>query len=331
MISAGIRQLVQNEGVDVIRIAHADPFDGYFLPHSPRQDPHRILSKAQSLIIAGIYIGGFNLPEWDNPTIGRTSHLFLSGFFCSVVEPLKSIASFLHEQGFSAVICDDFQPDGSILPLKLTAVRAGVGWQGKNTLLISPDYGSFLALGGIITDAPLEADEGMEKDRCGKCRACQEACPTNALDEPYRLNRKRCLSHLLSEESLPHETYQLTGNKVLDCEVCQLVCPWNKRHLEEPLVTERIRLFRQKLITLNSLFKLSNLARMTGVGYDEFVGPYRTTVPYTVFRRNVIAALGHSNDHGVIPLVQSALEDSDPEIQGFAKISMNSLQQSTKK
>jgi epoxyqueuosine reductase QueG len=70
---------------------------------------------------------------------------------------------------------------------------------------------------------------------------------------------------------------------------------------------------------------------MTEAGYDEFVGAYRTTIPYRVFRRNVIAALGHSNDHGVIPLVQSALEESDPEIRGFAKISMNSLQQSTKK
>jgi len=153
-------------------------------------------------------------------------------------------------------------------------------------------------LGGIITDAPLEADEGMEKDRCGKCRACQESCPTSALDEPYRLNRERCVSHLLSEESLPHEAYQFVGNKVLDCEVCQLVCPWNKRHLEEPLVTERIRLFRQKLITLNSFFKLTNLARMTEAEYDEFIRPYRTTIPYRIFRRNVIAALGHSNDQG---------------------------------
>jgi epoxyqueuosine reductase len=327
VLSSGIRQRAKNEGIDILRVAHADPFAGYLLPHSPRQDPHRTLSRAHALILAGIYIGGFTFPEWDNPTIGRTSHLFLSGFFCSVVEPLKSIASFLREQGFSAVICDDFQPHGSILPLKLTAVRAGVGWQGKNTLLISPDYGSFLALGGIITDTPLEADEGMEKDRCGKCRACQEACPTNALDEPYRLNRKRCLSHLLSEESLPQEAYQFTGNKVLDCEVCQLVCPWNKKHLEEPLVSERTRIFRQKSTPLKRLFKLSNLARMTEAGYREFVGPYRTTVPYRVFRRNVIAALGHSKDHGVIPLVQSALEEDDPEIQGFAKMSMNSLQQ----
>jgi len=331
MIYERIRELAKNEGIDIIRITHADRFEGYLLPYSPRQDPHRTLAEARFLIIAGIYIGGFDLPEWANPTIGRTSHLFLSGFFCDVVKPLKSISSFLHEQGFSAVICDDFQPERSILPLKLAAVRAGLGWQGKNTLLISPDYGSFLALGGIITDARLQPDEGMEKDRCGKCRACQDACPTSALDEPYRLNRGRCLSHLLSEESLPRETYPFMGNKVLDCEVCQLVCPWNKRHLEEPLATERIRLFRQRLITLNSVFKLTNLARMTEAGYHEFISPYRTTIPYKVFRRNVIAALGHSNDREVIPWIQSALEDSDAEIRDFAKISMNSFQQSMKK
>jgi epoxyqueuosine reductase len=121
------------------------------------------------------------------------------------------------------------------------------------------------------------------------------------------------------------------GNKVLDCEICQLVCPWNKKHLEKPLASERIRLFKQKSTPLNSFFELSHLARMTEAGYNDFVRPYRTTVPFRVFRRNVIAALGHSNDHGVIPLVQSALEDSDPEIQGFARISMNSLQRSMKK
>jgi len=70
---------------------------------------------------------------------------------------------------------------------------------------------------------------------------------------------------------------------------------------------------------------------MTEAGYNDFIGPYRTTIPHRIFRRNVIAALGHSNDHGVIPLVESALEDSDPEIQGMAKISMNSLEQSIKR
>jgi epoxyqueuosine reductase len=103
-----------------------------------------------------------------------------------------------------------------------------IRWQGKNTLVISQDYGSFLALGGIVTKAPLEFTGGMEKDRCGKCRACQEACPMAALDEPYRLKRERCLSHLLSEESLPRETFQLMGNKILDCEICQIVCPFRR-------------------------------------------------------------------------------------------------------
>lgn len=177
MLSSEMRRLAKKEGIDIVQITHADPFEGYLLPYSPRHDPHLTLLKARSLIIFGIYIGGFNLPDWDNPAMGRTSRLFLSGFFCDVVEPLKSISSFLHDQRFSAVICDTFQLGSPILPLKLAAVRAGIGWQGKNTLVISPDYGSFLALGGIVTDAPLEPDKGMEKDRCGKCGACQEACP----------------------------------------------------------------------------------------------------------------------------------------------------------
>jgi len=294
MLSNQIRQRAREEGIDVVRITHANPFEGYLLAHSKRRDPHLTLPEARSIIVFGIYIGGFCLPDWDDPSIGRTSRLFLSGFYYDVVEPLESIVSLLHDREFKALVCDTFQAEGSILPLKLAAVRAGIGWQGKNTLLISRHYGSFLALGGIVTNARLEFDSGTEKNRCGTCRACQDACPLGALNEPYRLNRKRCLSHLFDEESLSGEVLQLMGNQIVECEICQLVCPWNRMHLQQPLVTERTRLFQEKVDRLRDLFKLSNLVQMSERDFEEFIGPYRTKIPYRIFRRNVVAALDHS-------------------------------------
>lgn len=291
MLTDEIRDLARKEGIDVVRFARAEPFEGYLVPGSPRRDPRLSLPTANSIVVVGIYIGGFYLPNWDDPAVGRISRLVLSGFYSDVVDPLGSISSLLRDRGFQALVCDGFESGGSILPLKLAAVRAGVGWQGKNSLAISRQFGSFLALGGIVTDAVLEFDLEREQDRCGGCRACQDACPMGALDEPYRLKRERCLSHLLEGESLSDEVRRLMGNRILECDTCQIVCPWNRKHLARPLDTDRGRAFQESAGKLSELLRLSNLIKLSESEYDDLFGPFRTGVPYQVFRRNVAAAL----------------------------------------
>ena len=146
-LSDTILDLAAETGIDAIGIAKADPFSNYALKGTLRHDPRLSLSTANSIIVAGIYIGGFALPAWEDARVGRTSRLLLSGFFLDVVEPLESIRTFIEGEGFSAVVCDGFREGGSVLPLKLTAVRGGLGWQGKHTLVISPTYGTYLAWG----------------------------------------------------------------------------------------------------------------------------------------------------------------------------------------
>jgi len=145
LLSKKIRNLAESIGIDTIGFTEASKFSDYVLKQHQRRDPKMTLPNAKSIIIAGIYIGGVTMPEWKTVWYGRTSRLYLSGFFLDVVKPLSPIADFLREKGYQTKICDGSVEGGSILPLKLAAVRSGLGWQGKHSLLI-PKLSDFKSL-----------------------------------------------------------------------------------------------------------------------------------------------------------------------------------------
>jgi epoxyqueuosine reductase len=296
ILSEHIRTMAQAAGIDVVGFANACEFSGYALHHSRRRDPKLSLPEARTIIVAGMYIGGLTLPAWTNPWYGRTSRLYLSGFFLDVMKPLEPIAAFLRGADYHALICDSSASDGSILPLKLAAIRAGLGWQGKHSLLISRQYGTFLALGGILTDADLELNQEEEPNRCRTCTRCQEACPVGALEQAHVLNTGRCLSYLLQTENLPLQAAAVSENRVGDCEICQQACPWNKKHLDRPLDTGLTRSFQGQIERWESLFYLPDLARLSPAGYRERFGLLKTDIPYPIFRRNVLLALERAQE-----------------------------------
>ena len=136
----------------------------------------------------------------------------------------------------TGVACVDTSP----VMEKVWAQRAGLGWIGKHTNLISRDYGSWLFLGELILDCELDYDDRFEEDLCGSCTACLDACPTNAIVEDYLVDSRRCISYLTIEHrgDLPDEFAGQLGEWIYGCDICQEVCPWNQKFSQksrEPL------------------------------------------------------------------------------------------------
>ncbi len=296
MLEERIRSIAAEQSIDTIGFTDAAPFTDYQWKDSKRIDPANTVKKASSLIITGIYIGGMTLPAWDDPALGRTSRLYLSEFFLDVIKPLKPLRDHLRAEGYRAEICDSSREETSSIPLKLAAVRAGLGWQGKHTLLITRKFGTFLALGGIITDAELEPNTKIEKNRCGHCSQCREACPMGALHTEFSLDTRKCLSYQLQVEGLSDEGEKKLGNRVGDCEVCQQTCPWNRGHLLHPLETPWTLEFRKRIPHYEKLFSLEALTRMSEEEYLKQLGRFNTDIPFDIFKRNVTIAYRHAQN-----------------------------------
>lgn len=279
-----LKQIAEDNMISEIRFIDAGALEPTELFRS--RQPKDILPDARSIVIAGVYIGDFRLKVEDSDLYGRMSRLTLSGFYWNVVDPLKPLRDCLIAQGYDAVICDGLAEEDGI-PLKAAAVRAGLGWQGRNTLLISRKYGSFLALGGIITNADLAERYPVEENQCGSCNSCITICPGNAIGSGG-LDRAKCLSNLLEEEGMPDSITEMPDNYFFECDICQDTCPWNRKHLKEPLKTKISETFTQQEELLE-LFRFESLLNMDADTYEKKILPLLTGVKlsYPLFQRNV--------------------------------------------
>lgn len=190
---------------------------------------------------------------------------------------------------------------------KPLAEKAGLGWVGKNTLMLSKETGSWHFLGEIYTSLELPLDKTPQADQCGKCRACLKVCPTDAFPKPYVLDARRCISYLTIEHqgSIPEELRPRMGNRVFGCDDCQLVCPWNR---ESPTNREddfrpRHQLDNSELVELFQWNEEEFLQRTAG-------SPIRR-IGHTRWQRNLAVGLGNSaNPRRALPVLQARLTNT---------------------
>jgi epoxyqueuosine reductase len=230
---------------------------------------------------------------------------------------LKQVARWLVENAGGEV---KVFVDTAAVMEKPLAAKAGLGWQGKHTNLVSREFGSWLFLGSIFTTLDLPADAAVE-DSCGTCRACLDICPTAAFPEPYRLDARRCISYLTIEHKgpIPRELRPLMGNRIYGCDDCLAVCPWNKfaalgreaklaarDALRAPALAELARLDDAQFRTL---FAKTSVKR---TGRDRFV-------------RNVLIAIGNSGDASLANEAERLLDDASPLVRGAAVWALGQL------
>ncbi len=228
-----------------------------------------------------------------------------------MAERLKIVEARVHE-AFPACETRRYVDTGPVLERELAA-RAGIGAVGKNTMLLHPEAGSWFLLGELFLSLDLAPDQPLA-DLCGSCTLCLEACPTDALAEPYRLDSNRCISYWTIEHrgALPPEARRMVGGWVFGCDVCQEVCPWNEApegsvHPEMELPPERSEL---------------DLARLLRLSREEYVERFRGSpmkrAKLAGLQRNAAVAMGNRLESRYVGPLAEALREGEPSVRGHA-------------
>jgi epoxyqueuosine reductase len=298
-----------------------------------RRHPSSILPEVRSVIMAGMNYrpaasGGRKPPVSPQQgayaprsPIGRISRYAHGSDYHDVLrDRLRRLLDWLREErpdclGRAVV-------DTAPLLERDFARRAGLGWFGKNTMLLNKRWGSYFFIGALLTNLELACDAPHTASHCGTCTACLDACPTHAFVAPGVLDARRCISYLTIEHrgNVPEELRPGLGDWLFGCDVCQEVCPWNRK---APPGAEPALQGRPELMTLD-------LIEVLGLSEEEFRRRFRGTALLRTKRsgllRNAALVLGNSGDVTALPALRCALEDSEPVVREAARWAIDQIE-----
>jgi epoxyqueuosine reductase len=293
-----------------------------------RADLNLIVSGAKSIIVTGVDYSNRALSSSvaRDPTRGRISNYAWGADYHAVMLPkLEALAAFLAREAGVKTRTRAYVDTGAILE-RSHAQETGLGFIGKNTLLIHPRRGSYLFLGEIITDLELSYDSPVTLPTCGSCTRCLAACPTQAFPTPYVLDARRCISYLTIEHKgfIPRELRPLMGNWVYGCDVCQEVCPWQrfaKPGGDSPSAAPDPD---------RAAPPLCDLLALDGKGFEQ---RFQGTAVYRIKRdrmvRNACIAAGNSSHPELRAYLSALLTDRSELVRGHAAWALGRLGGST--
>jgi epoxyqueuosine reductase len=346
---AGVAPATAADGFDRLRDWLGRGFAGtmdYMHRHAEaRREPSSVLPEVRSVVMVGMnykpgggevvgWWGGATNPPAHDPTTSPPHHLTTSpprgkvaryargaDYHDVLRERLKRLLAWLQAErpgcrGRGVV-------DTAPLLERDYARRAGLGWFGKNTMLLNRRLGSYFFLGALLVDLDLRPDAPHDTSHCGTCTACLDACPTGAFAGPGLLDARRCISYLTIELKgpVPDELRAGVGDWLFGCDVCQEVCPWNRK---APAGTEQLLQPRPELEALDP-------AELLGLGEEEFRHRFRGTTLTRAKRRgllrNAALVLGNQGGPAALPALRRALADPEPLVREAARWAIDRIEE----
>jgi len=342
-LASQIKELGLEIGLDIIRITNAENFPeaekhiiksvekGYIPENdyytsknisgisnnlnlnkiSKRCNPKSILKRAKSIIsVAQCYMIEETKDIQDkNQPLGKIAKYDIGNFYYDVKLKLKKIVDFINQE-------TDFKYKSKnkscyiSLTEKPIAQRAGVGWYGKNGIIITERFGSWVVLGEIITELELDTDESLQRD-CGDCTICIDSCPTKAIVSPYVIDRTRCLQYISERPmKVPLDFREVWEDKLYGCTICQEVCP--KNYEVKP------KKYKPEYGYVGSRIPLIPLLQITEGEFQKYFAYNQIAMrPREAIKRNAVLALGNIGDtKAVVPLVRTFQEDDSSMVMG---------------
>ncbi len=273
-----------------------------------RTDPKQILPECKSILVLAI---PYSAVSGQRSAVSIASYALGEDYHDVIPARLKLIVEFIEEQLGHSIPNRYYTDTGPILEREL-AQRAGLGWIGKNSMLINPAVGSTFFLAEILLGIELEPDDTLVTDHCGTCTRCITACPTQCILPNRTIDARRCISYLTIElkEDIPEDLRPLMQDWIFGCDVCQQVCPWNRfssqadsafeTKIPLPVLTSDLTLTS---VEFNQRFKGSPIKRAKRRGY----------------LRNLAVAVGNTGSEKDIPILEQAMQDEEPMIREHAK------------
>jgi epoxyqueuosine reductase len=292
-----------------------------------RADPKQILPECKSILVLALPYSPLSRHHSSfipSPSSVRIAAYALGDDYHDIIPPrLRLLVEFIEEQLGHSIPNRYYTDTGPVLEREL-AQRAGLGWIGKNSMLINPNAGSTFFLAEILLGIELEPDTEIITDHCGTCTRCLTACPTQCILPNRSLDARRCISYLTIElkNDIPENLRPLMGDWIFGCDVCQQVCPWNRfsspadsafePKIPLPVVTSDLTLAS---VEFNQRFKKSPIKRAKRRGY----------------LRNLAVAIGNKGSDDDTPILEQATLDEEPMIREHAKWAIQRIRSKGKK